>query len=548
MTVSLCLIVKNEEHVLLSCLESVQEVVSQIVVVDTGSSDQTKKIAASFGALVSSLAWNDDFAAARNESLRLAEGTTWILWADADESVDETNRSKLRALLANLQDENAAYVMTQRSHYPAGQPATLVPQARLFRKHAEVRWQYRVHEQLLPSLRRAGYEIRPTDIMIDHTGYLDPVQRKRKVERNLRLLQLDLAEKPDDPFILFNLGLAYTDLGHEAEAVNLLRSSLQALQPGDGIASQVFAALVRAHDRLGQSAEAEAACRAGRLTFPNDPALLYLDGALALQHGDPARAEVCWLLANNENSVWQKEYFLNPDEGYRDKAREHLAELYLAHHRWQDLEKTIRRLDEDPNTVMAALVYRGRSLLARQDFAGARKNLEAAIAKAPQAVPPRVFLSRVLLQEGRDLRAAEQTLRDLLVLDPAQIDSWRNLALLLRDQNRLPEAVAACRSACLHGSPDPDMLLLYGVLLHGTGDLLNAESVLLKFLDQEENGNSARQTTEQHVTARHNLALIYRQLGRKKEAEAQWRQALTEMPSFTAAASGLAELTRIYEA
>jgi hypothetical protein len=77
---------------------------------------------------------------------------------------------------------------------------------RLFRNHPDVRWDYRVHEQILPSLRRAGHAVRFTDLAIEHSGYLDPALRLRKLERNLRLPHLDLAERPNDAFTLFNLG------------------------------------------------------------------------------------------------------------------------------------------------------------------------------------------------------------------------------------------------------------------------------------------------------------------------------------------------------
>ena len=92
---------------------------------------------------------HDSFAAARNESLRHATGQ-WVLWLDADEYFDDANRDKLRALLADLPDDNSAYVMKQRSAARNGS-ATLVDQVRLFRNHPAIRWDYRVHEQILPA-------------------------------------------------------------------------------------------------------------------------------------------------------------------------------------------------------------------------------------------------------------------------------------------------------------------------------------------------------------------------------------------------------------
>src|SRR5262249_31493392 len=118
--VSLCLITKNEEANLPACLGSVADLVQEIVVADTGSTDRTKGVAAAWGARVVDFTWADDFASARNASLAPATGN-WIFWLDGDERLDEANRGKLRALFAGLRPENAAYVMRQRS---VSDPAT----------------------------------------------------------------------------------------------------------------------------------------------------------------------------------------------------------------------------------------------------------------------------------------------------------------------------------------------------------------------------------------------------------------------------------------
>ena len=154
--ISLCMIVKNEEHNLPGCLDSAAELVDEIVVVDTGSTDRTKAVAVSRGARVVDFAWRDSFAAARNEGLRLAMGD-WIFWLDADERPDDSNRQRLRELFAGLKEENAAYTMRQLSPArSAAGMAAFVVQVRLFRRDERIRWEYRVHEQILPAIRRAS--------------------------------------------------------------------------------------------------------------------------------------------------------------------------------------------------------------------------------------------------------------------------------------------------------------------------------------------------------------------------------------------------------
>src|SRR5262245_40712984 len=132
-SLTISLIVRNEKPSLGRCLDSVQGLAEEIVVVDTGSEDGTRQIAACHGARVFDFPWCDDFAAARNETLRHATGQ-WVLWLDADEYFDEANRGKVKELLAGL-DERSAYVMVQRSHHPAGQTGSRVQQVRLFKRH-----------------------------------------------------------------------------------------------------------------------------------------------------------------------------------------------------------------------------------------------------------------------------------------------------------------------------------------------------------------------------------------------------------------------------
>lgn len=167
------MIVKNEEENIGACLSCVPDLVQEVIVVDTGSTDRTREIAAGLGAKVFDFPWVDSFAAARNESLRHATGD-WIFWMDADDRLDEENRGKLRTLFAGLRDENAAYVMKCLClPDPVSRTTTVVDHLRLFRNHAELRWRYRVHEQILPAVRQVNGQVRWSDVVIQHTGYQD---------------------------------------------------------------------------------------------------------------------------------------------------------------------------------------------------------------------------------------------------------------------------------------------------------------------------------------------------------------------------------------
>ncbi len=294
MRVSLCMIVRNEERNLADCLASVADLVHEIIIVDTGSTDRTKEIAARFGAKVFDFAWVDSFAAARNESLRHATGD-WAFGTDADDRLDEENRAKLRDLFAGLKDENAAYVMKCLC-VPDGQgnDGTLVEHVRLFRNRPDLRWDYRAHEQILPAVRDTQGEVRWADIVVRHVGYTDPALRRRKLERDLRLLHREDAERPHHPFVLFNLGSVAQELGRVEEALDYFRRSLERSHPADSITRKLFGLIAGCQWRRGRREDALAACVEGRGFYPDDAELLYREGDYREGLGDWPGAEACW--------------------------------------------------------------------------------------------------------------------------------------------------------------------------------------------------------------------------------------------------------------
>ncbi len=204
---SVCLIAKNEEKFLAQCLASVRDLAAQIVVVDTGSTDRTIDIARQFNADVHSLAWNDDFSAARNEALRHATGD-WVLMIDADEELLPEQRQLI------LSEMQAAPVVAWRLPIiDKGREAdgcSYVP--RLFRNAPALFYVGRVHEQVFTSIevRRNewGLENRLGKTTLLHHGYTKEVVADRnKIERNLRLLMLAVEELPDEPNLIMSLGL-----------------------------------------------------------------------------------------------------------------------------------------------------------------------------------------------------------------------------------------------------------------------------------------------------------------------------------------------------
>jgi glycosyltransferase involved in cell wall biosynthesis len=161
-SVSLCLIVKDEETNLPACLTPLVDLVDEVVVTDTGSTDRTRDVARSFGARVVEFPWTQSFAAARNACLQHAGGP-WTLWIDADDRVDEANRARLRALLDRLGPDDLAFSIRNRLVWPSGK-VTLTRHVRLFRKSPGVHWKYRVHEQLMLGDQYMANKARDSDV------------------------------------------------------------------------------------------------------------------------------------------------------------------------------------------------------------------------------------------------------------------------------------------------------------------------------------------------------------------------------------------------
>ena len=138
---------------------------------------------------------------------------------------------------------------------------TVVDHIRLFPVREDVRWSYAVHEQILPALRRANVPVRWTDITVRHTGYTDPALRERKLQRDRKILEAELAERPADPFVLFNLGSIAVERQDWARALEYLRRSLSGSAPTDSITRKLFALIARCHEMLGDLPAAPGSCR-----------------------------------------------------------------------------------------------------------------------------------------------------------------------------------------------------------------------------------------------------------------------------------------------
>lgn len=259
---SLAMIVRDESKFLPGCLGSVRGVAEEIVVVDTGSRDDTAAIAAAHGCRVFHAPWRDDFASARNASLRRCTGE-WVLMLDADERLAPGQEEALRACCTERTVSACMLQVRSRSTLPTGIAVQVMPYARLFRNDPAYRFEGTIHEQIIPSIARAGGKIVSTGILIEHLGYGQGVGiMEQKAGRNLRLLHRRLGKNPQDAYACYHIGSTASMFGRYGEAKEYLR---RALRPGglpDSIRAIVWNLLAEAELRTGAPAEAEECCRA----------------------------------------------------------------------------------------------------------------------------------------------------------------------------------------------------------------------------------------------------------------------------------------------
>src|SRR5581483_1944964 len=218
------MIVRDEEAHLPDCLRSIRNVVDEIVVIDTGSSDATVEIARSFGARVQVHPWQGDFAAARNAGLDLARGA-WILYIDADERLRPVSRERVEGIL-----EAAADHASLRVRLVPFTGATPFWEFRIWRSDPRIRFVGKMHEKVTPAIaevaRDDGLMIGESELCLDHVGY--DGDQTQKHERNLPLLQTQLATEPLNAHNWTHLARVLDGLGRQDEAEAALARAIDA--------------------------------------------------------------------------------------------------------------------------------------------------------------------------------------------------------------------------------------------------------------------------------------------------------------------------------
>ncbi len=491
-SISVCMIVKNEAANLRGCIESLRDLSSEIIVVDTGSTDETVSIAEQLGARVHHFQWIDDFAAARNESLRHATGD-WVFWLDADDRLSQQAIDQLKRAAAEGKADAFMCLVPSTNHEGASE---VTEHVRLFRNHLGIHFQYAIHETAFLSVAELGLRLAYTDISIEHTGYHDQAAKARKAARNLAIIEQQIRQHPEDADMIFYRGQArgmVNDVdGVAADMLEYLAKSVPQ-QRFDLRRFWAYVSLISAFQCKKDPEAMDMLLRDALIEFPGHPHFLYHEAMQQIPKGNlqeglrllkqtqeamqkPVRglrppqaavaahlADVCRALGHTEEALrWAKEALDCDPESV--EAATMLARLYSDTGRLAEADELVSRFlpSQMPALllVVAELRHRqGRSRDARETLDQAVKlglpkdqaaPLQAAIQRSSLALKETAGSGDgetrneglLLLAQGENLKAAE-FFAAAVQRDPTVADNYRYLAVALRNLGQEQQALEA---------------------------------------------------------------------------------------------------------
>jgi glycosyltransferase involved in cell wall biosynthesis len=448
LTLSLCMIVRDEEAMLARTLEAAREAVDEIIVVDTGSTDRTVEIAEELGARVMHHKWDGDFAAARNVSFAAATGD-WVMYLDADEVLVAEDAARLRELTGRTWRE--AFYLVEINHTGELGDGTAVTHdaLRVFRNRPEYRFEGRIHEQIAQHL--PGYlpeRLERTAVRVEHFGYLGAVRgAKDKINRNLELLQRQAAEGVDTPFLHFNLGSEYAASGDAARALEHFERAWTAVVADDqashyGFAPSLSVRYLKALRSTGRPADVAPAGEVALTIFPGFTDLVLEQAFAARDQGDGPTEEA---LLRRCLEMGEAPSRYSPTLGSGSSiALIALADALRRRGAADEAETTLRRcLEEHPRFLGSVEPYAALLLRRGLPAADVVTTVHGLVAETTPSVR---FLLAVALSEAGAAAEAETELRALLAAQPGCAQAHVALAETLLVQGRFADAAIAAAS------------------------------------------------------------------------------------------------------
>ncbi|NQX48406.1 glycosyltransferase [Paenibacillus tritici] len=292
-SISLCMIVRDEEELLPRCLDSVRTLTDDIIIVDTGSADGTIEIAERYGARVIRHVWQNDFAEARNVGLEAATGD-WIIFLDADEVLDPYRCELITSYMSHTEIEGILFQIHSYLDEQVPWQTMITPALRMFRNRPEYRFRNAIHEQIIDSIasHKPDAALGQSDLIIHHFGS-DPkrMASKQKIKRNRTALSGVLKKEPTNSYQIYNLAVNYCQTHELEQAVLLFRQCRQYDRQDSPCRSASYLHETICLFRLHRTHEAIAAANEGIGEYDNYTDLYHWLGILHLQTGDTKRAE-----------------------------------------------------------------------------------------------------------------------------------------------------------------------------------------------------------------------------------------------------------------
>ena len=378
-TLAVCMIVKDEQEFIEGAIGSVVDVADEIIVIDTGSQDETVALAQAAGAQVGYFEWTGDFSAARNASLGLAT-SSWILVLDADERLGADSRTTLRAVLEEYErdDDLRVICVKIRNYTRDGRFLSDGFSGRLFRNHPEMKFEGRIHEEVARDRSDVATDYR-LDIAFDHFG-ADPevMKEKAKDSRNLELLEARIRQVPDDLLTWFYLASQHFTGGRLEEAATAFENVLKYYRRDPsryGMAirnvpvAYSYVGLLRCLNRLGRLREGMSTAYAAIESFPENPDVLFHAGVVQMTQNELDAARDCFERAANIRMSGYGLISMNDPSIREWRAWKMVADIdfiqgekVLAYQAYQDLIDRFPEDFDEWNVVYARLVELASSL------------------------------------------------------------------------------------------------------------------------------------------------------------------------------------------
>ncbi len=334
--ISLSMIVKNEAKFLPDCIESVRDVVDEMIIVDTGSTDNTVEIAEKYGATVYHIEWKDDFAFARNESLKHCKGK-WVLYLDADERLKEKSKNEIIFLANNSIEKIGGYICNIESLHLQSDGTTDMHKGgypRFFRNYGypTIFFVGRIHEQITPSIFALNKAIDFSNIEIKHLGYDTSLEvMEKKVRRNYALLIKHVQDEPENAYAWFQLGqtLGMMQLNKESEDAVKVAIELGTLK--SSVACSAYSLLAQYAKARKSFDEALNYCNKSLEIAPEQVYTTFLKALIYMQKGEPEIAEPIIeeviQIKNRKRGAPHSGFDIELDLDYINKGLEHCRKM-----------------------------------------------------------------------------------------------------------------------------------------------------------------------------------------------------------------------------